>query len=243
MPHNLAPISIVMFDPEHGVPQLLGPWANIGHEDDARHVIALSLSLNTPVIAVQNISTNRLLHIAGFGFVPLVQRDSTIHSAYSANMTSISASALLDAFEKMCVLYEAHPDARASSIEMEHFPNQAMAIASAFLAGRTQTAVHPGLWPSSVAGSAPACARWAAMTMMLSIPSTRRGMRRSSRFMVAESCLAWRPSRKAWDLNNVFDYNVTLPTECHCRVRLCARARTSAASFGSTRGEIYRLQR
>lgn len=82
MPYNLAPISIVLFDPEHGVAQLLGPWAYMGPEDDARHVVAPSLSLRSPVIAVQNIPTNRLLHTAGFGFVPLVQRDSVIHSAY-----------------------------------------------------------------------------------------------------------------------------------------------------------------
>lgn len=71
MPHNLAPISIVMFDLEHGVPQLLGPWAYMGPEDDARHVIA-----------VQNIPTNSLLHTAGFGFVPLAHRDNAMRSAY-----------------------------------------------------------------------------------------------------------------------------------------------------------------
>lgn len=126
MPHNLAAASIVMFDPEHGVPQILGTWAYMGPEDDARRIIAPLLALEPPVIAVQNIPTNKLLHTAGFGFVPLIQRDIAIRSAYSANMRTISGPALLDAFEKMCALYQAHPDARASSIEMEHFPNQAM---------------------------------------------------------------------------------------------------------------------
>lgn len=127
MPRNLAPASIVMFDPEHGVPQILGLWAYVGPEDDARRVIAPLLALEPPVIAIQNIPANKLLHTAGFGFVPLIQRDSAIRSAYSANMRTISGPALLDAFEKMCALYEAHPGARASAIEMEHFPNQAMA--------------------------------------------------------------------------------------------------------------------
>lgn len=127
MPRNLAPASIVMFDPEHGVPQILGAWAYMGPEDDARRIIAPLLALEPPVIAVQNIPTNKLLHTAGFGFVPLVQRDSAIRSAYSANMKNISGPALLGAFENMCALYDSHSDARASSIEMEHFPIQAMA--------------------------------------------------------------------------------------------------------------------
>lgn len=126
MPHNLAPVSIVLFDPEHGVPQILGTWAYMGPEDEARRVIAPLLALKPPILVVQNVPTNKLLHTAGFGFVPLVQRDSAIRSAYSANMKRISGPALLDAFEKMCALYEDRPDARASSIEMEHFPNHAM---------------------------------------------------------------------------------------------------------------------
>lgn len=86
MPHNLAPISIVMFDPEHGVSQLLVTWAYMGPKDVARRVIASLLALDPPIIAMQNIPANRLLHTADFGFVPLVQRDSAIRSAYSANM-------------------------------------------------------------------------------------------------------------------------------------------------------------
>lgn len=127
MPKNLAPVSIVMFDPERAVPQILGTWAYLGPEDEAREVIAPLLALEPPVIVVQNIPTNKLLHTAGFGFIPLIQGASLIRSAYSANMKHISGPALQDAFEKMCALYEAHPDARGSAIEMEHFPNQAMA--------------------------------------------------------------------------------------------------------------------
>ncbi|POS68753.1 hypothetical protein DHEL01_v212854 [Diaporthe helianthi] len=127
LPFNLAPISIVMFDPERAVPQILGNWAYMGPEDEARKVIAPLLALEPPVMVVQNIATNKLLHTAAFGFVPLLQRDSAIRSAYSANMKTISGPALQDAFDKMCALWEAHPDARGSAIEMEHFPNQAMA--------------------------------------------------------------------------------------------------------------------
>lgn len=127
IPARLAAVSIVLFDPERGVPQILGTWAYMGPEDEARRVIAPLLALEPPVVAVQNVPTNKLLHTAGFGFIPLIQRDSAIRSAYSANMKNISGPALLDAFEKMCALYDAHPDARGSAIEMEHFPNQAMA--------------------------------------------------------------------------------------------------------------------
>lgn len=127
MPPNLTPASIVMFDPDRGVPQILGTWAYMGPEDQARRVIAPLLELEPPVIAVQNVPTNRLLHTASFSFVPLIRRDSAIRSAYSANMKAISGSALLNAFEKMCFLYDTHPNARGSAIEMEHFPNQAMA--------------------------------------------------------------------------------------------------------------------
>ena len=127
MPRNLAPASVAMFDPERAVPQILGNWVYLGPEDEARKVIAPLLALAPPIIVVQNIPTNKLLHTAGFGFIPLVQRDSAIRSAYSANMKTISGPALQDAFDKMCALYEAHPDARGSAIEMEHLPNQAMA--------------------------------------------------------------------------------------------------------------------
>lgn len=127
MPPQLAAGSVVMFDPERGVPQILGSWAYFGPEDEARSVIAPLLELEPPVLVVQSVPTNKLLHTAGFGFIPVIQRDSAIRSAYSANMKTISGSALLNAFEKMCSLYETHPDARGSAIEMEHFPNQAMA--------------------------------------------------------------------------------------------------------------------
>ncbi|KUI56423.1 6-hydroxy-D-nicotine oxidase [Cytospora mali] len=95
--------------------------------DEAREVIAPLLALKPPVIVVQNIPTNKLLHAAAFGFIPLIQQNSAIRSAYSANMKNISGPVLQDVFDKMCALYEAHPDARGSAIEMEHFPNQAMA--------------------------------------------------------------------------------------------------------------------
>jgi hypothetical protein len=127
MPLQLAPVSIVMFDPERSVPQILGTWAYLGPEDEAREAIAPLLALEPPVLVVQNIPTHKLLHTAAFGFIPLIQRDSAIRSAYSANMKTISGPALQDAFDKMCALWEAHPDARGSAIEMEHFPNQAMA--------------------------------------------------------------------------------------------------------------------
>ncbi|ROW13666.1 hypothetical protein VPNG_04638 [Cytospora leucostoma] len=127
MPRNLAPMSIVMFDPERAVPQILGTWAYLGPEDEAREVIAPLLALEPPVIVVQNIPTNKLLHAAAFGLIPVLERDSKIRSAYSANMKNISGPALQNAFDKMCALYENHPDARGSVIEMEHFPNQAMA--------------------------------------------------------------------------------------------------------------------
>lgn len=127
MPPKLAPGSVVMFDPERGVPQILGNWVYFGPEEEARRVIAPLLELEPPVLVVQSVPSNKLLHTAGFGFIPVIQRDSAIRSAYSANMKTISGAALLDAFEKMCALYETHPDARGSAIEMEHFPNQAMA--------------------------------------------------------------------------------------------------------------------
>lgn len=127
MPPKLAAVSVVMFDPERGVPQLLGGWVYMGPEDEARAVIAPLLELKPPVLDIQNIPTNKLLDAAGFGFTPILQGISAIRSAYSANMKNISGSALLSAFEKICSLYENHPDARGSAINMEHFPNQAMA--------------------------------------------------------------------------------------------------------------------
>ncbi|KAL2275178.1 hypothetical protein FJTKL_02407 [Diaporthe vaccinii] len=231
MPRNLALVSIVMFDPERGVPQILGTWAYMGPEDDARRVIGPLLALEPPVIAIQNIPTNKLLHTAGFGFVPLVQRDSAIRSAYSANMRAISGPALLDAFEKMCALYEAHPDARASSIEMEHFPNQAMAAVPDEETAYPWRDARNNIicffsWQDA---ESPAARAVADLGRQLRTSLSKAGgydddvvyVSYSQGDETLEQIYGRRKLprlaalKKDWDPNNVFDYNVSLPAEYH----------------------------
>lgn len=252
MPPKLAPGSVVMFDPERGVPQILGNWVYFGPEEEAGRVIAPLLELKPPVLVVQSVTTNKLLHTAGFGFIPVIQRDSAIRSAYSANMKTLSGSALLNAFEKMCWLYEIYPDARGSAIEMEHFPNQAMAAipdedtAYPWRDARNNMYVNNSLmtlgsilttpvptpsicifsWQNPDSGAAQAVAQLG--------PQLRTSLRKAGGYDDDAVYVSYSQGdetleqiygarklprlaalKKAWDPNNVFDYNVTLPTEYH----------------------------
>ncbi|KAG8168419.1 hypothetical protein KVR01_001168 [Diaporthe batatas] len=230
MPPNLAPISIVMFNPEHSVPQILGTWAYLGPEDEAREVIAPLLALEPPILAIQNIPTNKLLHAAAFGFVPLIQQDSAIRSAYSANMKDISGSALHDAFNKMCALYEAHPDARRSAIEMEHFPNQAMA---AVLDDETaypwrdsrSNIICLFSWQEDPNSSAPQAVAELGPQIRANLckaggyddvsvyVSYSQGDETLEQVYGRRKLPRLAALKKEWDPNNIFAYNFTLPTQ------------------------------
>jgi hypothetical protein len=69
---------------------------------------------------------NKLLASQGLGIVDtMFCQNNQTRSLYSANVRRFPASTSKIAFEKMEKLYAEYPSARASSLSLEMFPNQA----------------------------------------------------------------------------------------------------------------------
>ena len=91
------------------------------------------LQVIAPVIALKPFSTNikevpwsDLIATAGGGFDTGLCQKNVSRNFYSANLRKLSASTYQDTFTKMVDFFDEHPDARATAIDLETFPNQAM---------------------------------------------------------------------------------------------------------------------
>ena len=84
------------------------------------------IALNPTLTNISVVQTNRLIDTAlgGLGRSICV---STRIDGFGVNYRNLSSSTFQTAFQKMSDFFADHPDGRGSSIEMEVFPNQAVA--------------------------------------------------------------------------------------------------------------------
>ena len=107
--------------------QILANWVYIGTQDEGLKVIAPVLALKPPNQRIQEVPWSREIATAGGGFdIGLCQKNIS-RNFYSANLRNLSSSTFQATFEKMAKFFDTYPTARATSIDLETFPNQAMA--------------------------------------------------------------------------------------------------------------------
>lgn len=97
----------------------------MGSEAEASKVAKPILELNPPIMNIMVVPWNRLLATHGFGFDAAVNAKKIVRGIYGSNIRQLSASTYEKVFAKMEAFYAAHPNARASLVELEVFPNQA----------------------------------------------------------------------------------------------------------------------
>ena len=99
----------------------------LGPKDEGLKVIAPVLALKPPGQNIQEVPWSKEIATAGGGFDAGLCKKNISRNFYSANLRSLSASTFQTTFEKMAKYFDAYPTARATGIDLETFPNQAMA--------------------------------------------------------------------------------------------------------------------
>ena len=150
MPAELAVVTIIYWDPtvqavshvpislSHFEPyfrpsltklkaQLLANWVYTGPEAEGRRIIAPVIALNPPIATIKVVPWSSLIATAGGGFDTGLCQKGISRNFYSVNLRSLSGSTYQSTFEKMVDYFDEYPDARGTSIDLETFPNQAMA--------------------------------------------------------------------------------------------------------------------
>ncbi|KAL9130224.1 MAG: hypothetical protein Q9175_007076 [Cornicularia normoerica] len=130
MPPELAVITIIYYDTTAQATQIVANWAYIGPKEKGLQVIAPVTALKPPSANIQVVPWSDLIATAGGGFDAGLCQKNLSRSFYSANLRNLSASTYQATFDKMAKFYETYPDARRTSIDLETFPNQAMAAVS-----------------------------------------------------------------------------------------------------------------
>ena len=89
-------------------------------------LIKVFTDLKPAVQVINTIPWNRLLVDTGFGLGAGVCVKGMQHSMYSVATKQLSAPDYIDAFRKYKDLYDQYPETRASTLEIEVFPHQAV---------------------------------------------------------------------------------------------------------------------
>ena len=106
---------------------ILANWVYIGPKEEGLQVIAPVIALKPPSANIQEVPWSDLIATAGGGFDTGLCQKNLSRNFYSTNLRNLSASTFQATFDKMNTFFETYPDARATSIDLETFPNQAMA--------------------------------------------------------------------------------------------------------------------
>lgn len=85
------------------------------------------MALKPPVANIQVVPWNKLIATGGGGFDTFLCQKNLSRNFYSANLRNLSASTYQATFEKIAKYFDTYPDARGTAIDIETFPNQAMA--------------------------------------------------------------------------------------------------------------------
>lgn len=85
------------------------------------------LALEPSVANIQVVPWNKLVSTAAGGADTAICQKNLSHNTYWANLRNLSASTFQATFDRMGRFFETYPEARRTSINLETFPNQAMA--------------------------------------------------------------------------------------------------------------------
>lgn len=100
----------------------------LGSEEEGRKVLASVYALNASTISTTMVPWNQILEDQGFGLInaALCEKNKTV-DYYGVTFRNFSAPAFQTVFEKLSALFNAIPDARGSTIQIETFSNIAQA--------------------------------------------------------------------------------------------------------------------
>ncbi|KAL8666834.1 MAG: hypothetical protein Q9202_001074 [Teloschistes flavicans] len=213
--------------------QIIGNWVYIGPKEEALRVMAPILALK-PVANMQVVPWNKLVSTAAGGVDTLLCQKNLSHNTYWANLRNLSASTFQATFEKMDSFFQKYPEVRGSSINLETFPNQAMAAvpddASAYpwrdALGHIQIGVMTDSGnaagdPAAEAGDGLARElrdSWAATSGYAELSvyvNYARGDEKLRQRYGSRKLPRLAGLKRKWDPRNVFAYNNALPTEYH----------------------------
>jgi len=99
----------------------------VGPKEEGFQAIAPVMALKPPSANIQEVPWSQEIATAGGGFDTGLCQKNVSRNFYSANLRNLSGSTFQATFEKMDNFFKAYPDARGTSIDLETFPNQAMA--------------------------------------------------------------------------------------------------------------------
>lgn len=100
----------------------------LGSEEEGRKVLASVYALNASTISTTMVPWNQILEAQGFGLInaALCEKNKTV-DYYGVTFRNFSAPAYQTVFEQLSALFNAIPDARGSTIQIETFSNIAQA--------------------------------------------------------------------------------------------------------------------
>ncbi|CAH0054697.1 unnamed protein product, partial [Clonostachys solani] len=126
MPESLAIVSMIIYDEKTNAAQILANWVYLGPEEEGLDAIKPLLELQPSMSSISMVPWNKILSSQGLGVIDtMFCQNNKTRSLYSASVRRFPASTSKTAFEKMEKLYAEYPSARASSLSLEMFPNQA----------------------------------------------------------------------------------------------------------------------
>jgi hypothetical protein len=99
----------------------------LGSEEDGRKALAPFLALKPVTSNIAVVTNNRLIATAGGPIAQYICTPKIIRDLYSLNMKNYSASTYHSSFKKFDAFFRKYPDGRTSILQLEFFPNQAMA--------------------------------------------------------------------------------------------------------------------
>ncbi|KAI1873002.1 uncharacterized protein JN550_003876 [Neoarthrinium moseri] len=100
-------------------------WSYLGPEDKANEFFKPLLDLNPIVLGIQNYQWNNVIQSVSGGSDAQRCIDGAINSIYTIDAKNFSAATYETAYAELGAFYEAHPEARGSTIQISIFPNQA----------------------------------------------------------------------------------------------------------------------
>uniref|UniRef100_A0A0B7K4I8 FAD-binding PCMH-type domain-containing protein n=1 Tax=Bionectria ochroleuca TaxID=29856 RepID=A0A0B7K4I8_BIOOC len=220
MTENLAIVSMIIYNEKTNAAHILANWVYLGQEEEGLGAIKPLLELQPSISSVSMVPWNKLLASQGLGIVDtMFCQNNQTRSLYSANVRRFPASTSKIAFEKMEKLYAEYPSARASSLSLEMFPNQAAMAqgsdATAYPWRDARGNITDALELSTRLGQSirDAFAKTSEYHQLSVYVSYAHGDESLEQVFGIEKLPRLTALKKKWDSQNAFGYSHALPTE------------------------------
>ncbi|KAI2643564.1 Glucooligosaccharide oxidase [Xylaria nigripes] len=125
MPAELATITIMAYNAARAEPEIIVNWVYIGPEGDAERFIAPLRQLNPISSSVSMVPYNKLVATAAGGLGDSICSQTKINSL-GVNYKNLDSRTFKHVFSQLSDFYNAFPDGRTSTVEMEIFSNDAV---------------------------------------------------------------------------------------------------------------------